>query len=173
MKPEEIEKILELHSVFVKSRGEKGRRANLRGANLRYANLLGADLRGADLRGADLEGANLRSADLEGANLWGADLRGADLWGANLWESDLRYATGNGREIKSIQALCYPIAYTSTHMFIGCEGHAIEDWGNFTFDEIHEMDVDIATLFWGKWKGFILEFISKNPATPATTESKK
>ena len=88
--------------------------------------------------------------------------------GANLWG-----AVGNGREIKSIQAFCYPIAYTSTHMFIGCEGHTIKDWANFTSDEIFKMDGDKATVFWNENKELILWLISKNPADSATTESKK
>lgn len=44
MKTEELEKILELHSVFLESDGDAGKLADLRGASL-----LGADLQGASL----------------------------------------------------------------------------------------------------------------------------
>ena len=40
-------KIIEAHKQWLKSGGEEGSRADLRGANLRRANLSGADLRGA------------------------------------------------------------------------------------------------------------------------------
>ena len=63
-----------LTEIIIKHRkwlhGERGSRADLRGADLRDA-----DLRGADLSDAYLRGANLRGANLRGANLRDADLR--------------------------------------------------------------------------------------------------
>ena len=54
MKQEELKKVLDLHSKWL--RNEEGSiRADLRSAYLSYANLSGADLSGADLRGAKLE----------------------------------------------------------------------------------------------------------------------
>ena len=54
MTQEELDKILAEHKEYIDSDGEKGKRANLRGADLRGANLEGANLSGADLKGANL-----------------------------------------------------------------------------------------------------------------------
>ena len=109
MKKEELEKILELHKMWLNDE-EGGVRANLckadlsdanlckadlidvnlGGANLIGANLSGADLSGANLRETDLIGANLRETNLIGANLNGADLSGANLNGADLSGANLR-----------------------------------------------------------------------------------
>ena len=69
MEQAKLDKILDKHKEWLRTNGEKGKRANLRSA----------DLRSADLRYADLSDANLRSADLRGADLRYADLRYADL----------------------------------------------------------------------------------------------
>ena len=97
MDQQQLRQILDNHQLWLKSGGEQGKRADLRGANLRGANLLEANLREANLRGANLRGANLQGANLEGANLEGANLEGAnlvvaDLLGADLQEADLREA---------------------------------------------------------------------------------
>ena len=83
----ELDKILNDHKEWLRTSGEKGKKANLR-----YANLSSADLRYADLRSADLRSADLRSANLSYANLSSADLRYADLSYANLSSADLRSA---------------------------------------------------------------------------------
>ena len=93
----ELNKILEQHLAWVRSEGNKGARAYLKGAILKDANLKDAYLRGADLRGADLSDANLSGANLGGADLSGVDLRYADLRdailrGANLKDAILKYA---------------------------------------------------------------------------------
>ena len=64
--------------------GQKGTRADLRGADLR-----GADLTGADLTCADLTDADLRSAVLTGAVLTRAVLTDADLPAGYRWEAYL------------------------------------------------------------------------------------
>lgn len=93
----ELNKILEQHLAWVRSEGNKGACAYLKGAILKDANLKDACLRGADLRYADLSDANLSGANLSGANLKGVDLRYADLRdailrGANLKDAILKYA---------------------------------------------------------------------------------
>ena len=55
MKKATLDKILENHKLWLKTNGEEGEKADLRGANLRGANLRDADLRGANLRDADLD----------------------------------------------------------------------------------------------------------------------
>ena len=61
---EDLNRILEDHSKWLKSSGLDGIPADLAMADLR-----GACLVGADLREADLHGVNLRGADLSGANI--------------------------------------------------------------------------------------------------------
>ena len=104
---EDLNRILEDHSKWLKSSGLDGIQAILSKTDLRGANLVGADLRGADLRGANLVGADLRGADLVGAdlrraNLVGADLRGANLVGADLRGVDLREANLVGADLRGV-----------------------------------------------------------------------
>lgn len=99
---EDLPAILARHAEWVKTKGKKGEKADLRGAhlfgadlsgaNLFEADLFGAKLRGADLRMANLSGANLRMANLRMAVLRDADLIGAKLNGANLSDADLNDA---------------------------------------------------------------------------------
>ena len=92
MEQAKLDKILEEHKEWLRTNGEKGKRADLRSADLRSANLRYADLRYADLRSANLSSANLSSADLRSANLSSADLRSANLRSANLSSADLSSA---------------------------------------------------------------------------------
>ena len=153
--------------------------ANLRDANLEGANLWGANLWGANLWGANLEGANLWDANLEGANLWDANLEGANLWGANLRGANLRDANlrdanlrdanlrdanlwgvgGNMEEIRSMKIETFPITFTKDVLQIGCKRYLIEEWRNFSDEDINNMD-DRALAFWKKWKDFIFTAIS-------------
>ena len=101
----ELNKILEQHLAWVRSEGNKGARAYLKGAVLKDANLKDANLKDAYLRGADLSDANLSGADLSGADLKGVDLRyavlrGANLRGANLKDAILKYADLSGADLR-------------------------------------------------------------------------
>jgi hypothetical protein len=80
----ELNKMLEMHKLWLDSYGKDGEKADLRGADLRNANLYKANLRDANLRNANLYKANLRDADFQGADFQGADFQGADLRGANI-----------------------------------------------------------------------------------------
>ena len=107
---EDLNRILEDHSKWLKSSGNDGIQADLAMANLSGANLSGANLRGANLVGADLAIANLYEANLRGANLYGANLReanlreanlsGANLRGANLYGANLRGANLSGANLR-------------------------------------------------------------------------
>jgi uncharacterized protein YjbI with pentapeptide repeats len=66
---EELTKVLAEHKVFLDSYGERGTRADLRGANL-----IGANLSEANLHVANLSGADLSKADLTETNLSRVDL---------------------------------------------------------------------------------------------------
>jgi|GEM_PF-2572276 len=165
--------------------------ADLRCANLHCADLRGADLRGANLRCADLSDANLsdanlsdanlhsanlrcadlRCADLRGANLRGADLHSADLHSADLSDANLSYATGNLEEIRSIHCFERVITYSEDRVWIGCQSHTIEEWWQFTDDQINSMSTD-ALGRWTKWKPLLQQIIAAYPATPITVTEK-
>ena len=169
--PEELKKILKLHAKWL--RGEtSGERADLRGAYLTEADLRGAYLTEANLRGAYLTEAYLAEANLARANLARADLRGADLVEANLARANLEGAylaeanleganlegaSGNNKEIKTIQADLWIINYTESVIQIGCKNYTIEEWFDFSDEIIKKMDAK-ALEFWKKWKP-ILELI--------------
>lgn len=104
MDSEELKKILEEHSIWLSSHGEKGKQANFEDADLRQANLRDADLRqtnlsGANLRGANLIGANLHLANLMGANLTDANLTRAYLNNVYLNNAYLKDAYLNGADL--------------------------------------------------------------------------
>jgi len=143
--------------------------ANLHTANLSHANLRGADLRSANLTCADLSGADLgyavlRGANLRGTNLRGANLAGADLTGANLSDpASLLGVNGNCREIRSIQVDKWPVAYTETHLQIGCQLHPIAEWWAFDDEEIDIME-EQALQWWRQWKPILRQIIEASPA---------
>ncbi len=83
----ELNEILEQQSLWPKTLGKKGKRADLSGADLR-----GADLRRANLYNAGLFNANLKKANFRKANLKESNLIEADLSKSNLSEADLSEA---------------------------------------------------------------------------------
>ena len=103
------------------------------------------DLRCADLSGADLRCANLSCADLSGANLRCANLRGANLSGADLRCADIIIITWSH----------WTVYITKNHIRIGCQAHGLEEWKNFSDDEISLMDPR-ALDFWNENKGLII-----------------
>ena len=99
--------MLRNHSVWLRSSGSEGKRADLgytncenvtldearlqrafaRGANLQRTSMRGADLSEADLTDATLHGAQLQDAILRKANLYNCDFRSASLKHADLSEA--------------------------------------------------------------------------------------
>jgi hypothetical protein len=138
------------------------RGTNLKGANLRGTNLYNANLRGTNLNNADLYNANLRYADLEDANLEGANLRGTNLRGANLDNANLEgadlLASGNMKELRTMQIDTYKIGFTLDTLQIGCRRHKIEEWKSFSDEEIAKMD-DGALEWWNKFRPIIFNII--------------
>ena len=156
MTQERLKEILDNHRKFLNNE-DGGAGTNLIGANLRYATLMNADL-----RFANFSYANLRYADLSDANLRYADLSDTDLRGADLSNTDLRYATGNNKEVKSLQLGKYHTTIlVGIKICIGCQDHTIEQWENFTDEEISKMD-NGALDWWKKWKEFILKVAKEN-----------
>ena len=89
MKKEELNKMLDVHKLWLESEGEKGNPAylegfDLEGINLSGVNLANANLAGANLTGANLSGCYLIETNLEDVNLTGADLEYADMEGSKL-----------------------------------------------------------------------------------------
>jgi hypothetical protein len=170
MTHDEIKKILDSHSRFLQSK-EDGTRADLRYADLHGADLHGADLHGADLHGADLRGADLRDANLRYADLCHADLRNADLRHANLRHADLCHANFP-HGVGAWHGLKWNIYIVYDQLSIGCETHSIEEWKNFTDDEIDGMDPR-ALRFWKQWKVAILTWAEavNNTNSPEENQS--
>ena len=159
-----IPEVLRLHKLWVEDEAG-GVRANLDGANLDGANLDGANLDGANLVRANLVRANLVRANLDGANLYGANLVRANLDGANLVRANLVRANGDLKHIKSLKVEKYAIAYTATHIAIGCKQYALEEWRGFDDTTISDMDRG-ALDWWRKWKAVIFQVIDLSPALP-------
>ena len=170
---EQIDEILRKHQMWLDgdSAGDRANLSNadLRGANLSSANLYSANLSKANLSSANLYGANLSFANLSGANLSFANLSGANLTratmcGANLEEvRSLLVASGNMMEIETVQCETWPVAYTASHMQIGCQLHKLDDWWSYSDERISRMSVD-ALSWWQKWKPVLKLIIDTSPA---------
>lgn len=117
-------------------------------------------------QGADLRGAGLRGADLSGAGLSGAGLSGADLSGAE-------YGDGVPISIEPIQILGihWPVYIFDHHIKIGCELHSIDEWDNYSDEEISTMD-DFALEFWRDWKDCIIDMARKHEPVDEKQEVK-
>lgn len=85
-----------------------------------------------------------------------AYLRNADLSDANLWN-----ANGNCREIKTVQTDIWHVCMTANVMQIGCKQHTLEQWDNFSDDEISDMD-EKALGFWKNWKKLLFKIHKKS-----------
>src|ERR1700736_741971 len=99
LSPDEIERLLAEHRLYLDTEYHEGHRANFASADLTGRDFSGLNLRGikmdrAVLRGADFTGAHLQSANLVGAIAEQAcfdraDLSRARLSGANLVSASL------------------------------------------------------------------------------------
>jgi hypothetical protein len=122
------------------------------------ADLRGSDLSDRDLRDRDLSDKDLRGSDLSGSILIHSNLRRSNLDGVRLWDT-----IGNMREINSLQIERYQIAYTYDRLQIGCENHSIDEWRQFSDEEIAGMDTG-ALEWWRKWRDIIFQIIEMSPA---------
>ncbi len=110
---------------------------------------------------ADLSGCDVSHLNLTHANLTGAKLTRANLWGC----------VGNSNEIKTMQTDGYTVTYTHARIQIGFGNHSIEEWRNFSHEEIARFDGKRALTFWKKWKSTIFQIIEMSPATATGYES--
>jgi uncharacterized protein YjbI with pentapeptide repeats len=97
--------------------------------------------------------SNLSNACLDNASLHTANLYETTLNETSFVNSNLRWAIGNGEELKSMQWEEYCVVYcpSTNVMAIGCQQHSVEDWYNFTDIEIEDMETG-AIYWWRKYK---------------------
>jgi len=55
----------------------------------------------------------------------------------------------------SISGLYWSVSTDGVYMQIGCQGHTVKEWENFTDDEIDGMD-PYALTFWNVYKDYVL-----------------
>lgn len=87
--PNDLEQTLHQHTLWARTNGASGKRANLSGADLRMCELPSVNLSHAILRGTNFERANLSGARLDGADLQESNLSYAHLANARLSNADL------------------------------------------------------------------------------------
>ena len=108
--------------------------------------------------------ANLSRANLYGANLDGANLSRANLYGANLYGASLDRASllcfGDMKFIFTLQFDSWPIGFTKDILQIGCKRHPIDDWRNFTDEQIAPMASN-ALAWWKRWKDPLFAIIDE------------
>src|ERR1700726_1901908 len=102
LSPDEIERMLAEHRLYLETEYHQGHRANFSSADLIGRDFSGLNLRGVKMDRALLSGADFTGADLQSANLIGAilqkacfdraDLSRARLSGANLVSASLESA---------------------------------------------------------------------------------
>ena len=147
--------------IFEFEADENSIKITLEAAVKARANLYGANLDGAILRGADLRGANLDGANLRGANLYGANLDGASLDGEKLSKTPIQ-----------INNLKWFVLISDTFMRIGCQRYTIEEWRNFSDEEIVKMDFG-ALKFWRQWKVLLLAMCDAHNKREEDSENKE
>ena len=59
-------------------------------------------------------------------------------------------------EVKSLQFNTWHVTYTKDVMAIGCQQYTLEQWFNFSDEQISRMDVN-ALDWWNKYKHIIKE----------------
>lgn len=171
----EIAEALRLHRAFVFGE-ENGRIADfsskeIEGKDFSGELLMWAILKEATFKNCIFEYASMDYLDASGAkfencNLKYASFNKASLSGASFNDSDLNGVVGNGKQIITMSLERWPVAYTETHLQIGCERHLIEDWWKFTDKQIDAMSKH-ALAWWKNWKPILQKAIENNPAKAA------
>src|SRR5207302_6924107 len=96
LSPDEIERMLAEHRLYLETEYHEGHRANFSSADL-----TGRDFSGLNLRGIKMDRAVLTGADFTGANLQSANLIGAILQEARFDRADLSRARLSGANLVS------------------------------------------------------------------------
>lgn len=87
-----VQAIADLHIQWLKSHGEQGEKAMLKGMDLHGVSLHGLNLKNANFRGADLSDSDCSDVNFEGADLRYVDLSGSAVVNGNLSVCSLRHA---------------------------------------------------------------------------------
>src|SRR5438876_7168326 len=103
LSPDEIERMLAKHQLYLETEYHQGHRANFSSADL-----AGRDFSGLNLRGIKMDRALLSGADFTGAHLQGANLIGAILQEACFDRADLSRARLSGANLvsASLESAC-------------------------------------------------------------------
>ena len=94
LSPDEIERMLAEHRLYLETEYHQGHRANFSSVDL-----AGQDFSGLNLRGIKMDRAVLKGADFSGAHLQSANLIGAILREACFHRADLSRARLNGANL--------------------------------------------------------------------------
>ncbi len=130
-----LEKILEDHELWFKSKGDQGSRAILRGINFEHSVLCNAVLVEADLMGSRFSFADLRGADLRGANLQDTIFENARLENTNFEEADLMMSDFRGAHVRGAK---FAGAYL--------QGADLRNLNGFVLEQIKDSYQDDMTL---------------------------
>ena len=98
---ENINKLLEDHHLWVISKGEQGKQADLSGMDLMGINVKNLHLKGIIMSDANLSESNFNCVNLSGAKLNNTNLTGSQLNGVNLNNADLTGANLSGANLAS------------------------------------------------------------------------
>ena len=111
-----LRRALEEHDEWVRTDGEKGRRAMLKNEDLNFVDLSGQNLggivlTGSKLRGSDLSGCVFALADLSGCDLTNANLANTTMLGVVLTGANLSAGRADGDPFQSVGAQVSDITF--------------------------------------------------------------
>lgn len=171
----EIAEALRLHRAFVFGE-DHGRVADFSNKEIDGKDFSGELLMWAIFKDTTFKNCNFECSSMEYMDALGAkflkcnlklsSLSRSKLAGAVFVDSDLNGVVGNGKQLITISSERWPIAYTETHLQIACERHTIEEWWDFTDDQIAAMSKHALT-WWKNWKPILKKAIEDNPAKAA------
>lgn len=137
---------------------------NFNRCDMGNAHFYRARLEGVDFITCQMSHARLGRAVGQIRLVANSNLRGAVFEGgvaANIRTMQFNY--GSGMHIRHVSTDKYEVAYTDTHMQIGCEFHLLDDWWAFSDKDIARMDHG-AVEWWGRWKPVLQALVNVNPA---------
>jgi len=68
----------------------------------------------------------------------------------------LKWTGAAVEKLIGLNGFLWPVAFSASHIQIGCQNHSIEDWDRFTDAQIDPMDRNNALSFWKANKQLIL-----------------
>jgi hypothetical protein len=118
------------------------------------------DFAGAKLYGSDFMNCTIYHTDFIGADLRYSDFTDSDITWSDFTGAKLNNCKGDGKIIRNFDnSLRYRITNYKDIMAIGCQQHTIEQWFNFTDNQIEKMDKN-ALEWWNTHKDKIKNWLS-------------